>query len=402
MRKLASFLFGFVVLFFISAFPSYAYDLEVSCGNVGCSSFPPGPLFSENNGYPGWSVSKTVRGINDYGQTGSFAVEVLDSSDLDNLADVFQVGIRKTGEMVFLFTDSLDNFLKAGYVSLSDIGAGAYQDYDFIVSMDSSANNDYQDLKLSFDLALGFEILEPASEGGAGGGVAVSSVDTSPAVCGATAPLAPTGLSAAVLSDTEISLSWTAPSEPVTHYAVSYGTVSGTPTYGNSNIGNTTSYIVSQLGSGTTYYFVVYAVNDCASSGASSEVSATTTGLLGAFTEGPAPGFDVLGESQNASEEGELGGGMSTGVAGTSREKLCYWSLIFALFALILSVLILSRFKKRQTRQLLVPAVLSLLAFLADRYMHQWYFPSIFCDWMWLVAFFVFLLCWLFWRQKSS
>jgi hypothetical protein len=400
MRKLFAFLISFILLAFVFALPSFAYDLEVNCGNTGCSSFPPGPLFSEDNAYPGWSVTKTVRGRNNYDQTRSFAFKVLDSSDLDSLGDVLEINIKKTSEALSLYADSMTNFLNAGYLLLSDIGSGGYQDYDFVVTMDSSTNNDYQALELSFDLGLGFEMIESTSDSGTGG-PSVSGASFS-SVCEALAPSAPTNLSATVLSDTEISLSWTAPPETVTHYAVSYGLTSGSYLYGNSNIGNTTSLVISQLASATRYYFVVYAVNDCASSGASQEVSAATTGVFGVFTQGISPGFEVLGETENASEEGELGGGVSTGVAGATTEKLCYWSLALALLALVLSALIMSRFKKRQNKQLVVPIVLSLLAYFGDRFAHQWYLPTIFCDWMWLITLFVFFLSWLFWRQKSS
>jgi hypothetical protein len=54
---------------------------------------------------------------------------------------------------------------------------------------------------------------------------------------------------------------------PVTHYAVTYGEKWLDFDYGASNIGDTDTFVVTGLKPGTGYYFVVTAVNKCASSG---------------------------------------------------------------------------------------------------------------------------------------
>jgi chitinase len=92
--------------------------------------------------------------------------------------------------------------------------------------------------------------------GGSGGG-------------GGTAPAAPTGLSVTGTTSSSVSLSWTAPSGPVTGYYVfengsQVASVSGT------------SDTVTGLASSTSYTFAVAAYNSAGQSPQSSQVSATT------------------------------------------------------------------------------------------------------------------------------
>jgi Fibronectin type III domain/Carbohydrate binding domain len=87
---------------------------------------------------------------------------------------------------------------------------------------------------------------------------------------GGTAPAAPTGLTAAGITSSSVSLSWTAPSGPVTGYNVyengtDISTVTGTST------------TVSGLSASTTYTFAVAAYNSVGLSPQSSSVQATTS-----------------------------------------------------------------------------------------------------------------------------
>jgi hypothetical protein len=87
--------------------------------------------------------------------------------------------------------------------------------------------------------------------------------------------------SAASNSSNQITLTWTDAADPVSYYLIAYGTTSGQYIYGNPNIGNqgTTSYTVGSLVKGTTYYFVIKAVNGCNSGSWSNEASAIAGGL---------------------------------------------------------------------------------------------------------------------------
>ncbi|OGK31464.1 hypothetical protein A3F29_02605 [Candidatus Roizmanbacteria bacterium RIFCSPHIGHO2_12_FULL_33_9] len=108
---------------------------------------------------------------------------------------------------------------------------------------------------------------------------------------------APSGLSA-VGGLNSVTLTWNKANDPVSYYLVTYGLSSGSQAYGNPNVGDssTTSYTVSNLSGGITYYFKVRAGNGCAPGDFSGEVSVTPSG---GFVEGPATGFapGVLGAS---------------------------------------------------------------------------------------------------------
>ncbi|MDE3100575.1 MAG: hypothetical protein KGJ88_13985, partial [Verrucomicrobiota bacterium] len=97
-----------------------------------------------------------------------------------------------------------------------------------------------------------------------------------------TPPAAPTGLGATA-GNAQVALSWTA-SSGATSYNVKRATVSGGPYTTIANV-STTSYTDSSVTNGTTYYYVVSAVNSGGESANSSEASATPS----APTAPPAP-----------------------------------------------------------------------------------------------------------------
>jgi len=100
-------------------------------------------------------------------------------------------------------------------------------------------------------------------------------------------PPAPSGLTATAGSG-HVSLSWSA-SRGATSYNVLRSTTSGGP-YSQAGASTTTSYVDSSVTNGTTYYYVVTAVNDSGQSGDSNEASATPTGSF----SGVSVNIDVL------------------------------------------------------------------------------------------------------------
>ena len=102
--------------------------------------------------------------------------------------------------------------------------------------------------------------------------------------CGASVPTNPHITSVIATDSTSINLSWNPVNVPLTHYGLVYGVQSGVYLYGASNVGNVNSFTISGLSPKTTYYFSLFAINDCATSGYSNEVSATTLAVTNQAT----------------------------------------------------------------------------------------------------------------------
>ncbi|MEK7633717.1 MAG: Ig-like domain-containing protein [Patescibacteria group bacterium] len=191
-----------------------------------------------------------------------------------------------------------------------------------------------------------------SSSSTSGGGTTTASAP----VCNDTKPAsAPFGLTA-ISGLNSVTLTWNKASDPVSYYLVTYGTSSGSQTYGNPNVGgsSTTSYTITNLSGGATYYFKVRAGNGCKPGDFSNEASATPSG---GFVEGVAPGFEagVLGA---ATESANLAGkeptptatvinaGLVKGIQTVSKNKLMKY--IFPIILLILLIVLVFYFYKKR------------------------------------------------------
>ncbi|MCD6226154.1 fibronectin type III domain-containing protein [bacterium] len=363
--------------------------------------FPAGEVW-----FPGKSVTKSVLVGNlsatDSHQAGMrIRIRITDDSSLSRV-----LRIRVTyGTSVLV-----DGFLSelAGIeLPLTFIGPGGTVVYDLTASLGEEVGNDYQSKSTTVDFIFGFigsltSTPTPSPVSGGGGGTVAGTA--SPPGCSAVAPGKPANLTAVPGGEGEVILSWSPPSGTVTHYLIAYGTSSGNYLYGNPNVGNVTSYTVSGLSGGVTYYFVVKGVNDCAPGPFSDEAVAVAGGTLAAA--GPAVGFEVLGKKKEAAEEGELGGGIATTAGETAgvatSKKPCFWGVIFLLGGGLISWGYWRRKKKLVKKDLAFPAFFSVLALLGDKIMHRWFEPTVFCHWLWVGALGIIGGFAFWWFKKTS
>lgn len=111
--------------------------------------------------------------------------------------------------------------------------------------------------------------------------------------CSDASPAVPSGLQASGgPSSGEVTLAWNKV-DGADHYSLVFGSGSRQYQYGAADIGNVGRYVVKQLSPGQLYYFAVAAVEGCASSGFSSEVSARAKSVVGSGSATPTVGRDV-------------------------------------------------------------------------------------------------------------
>lgn len=133
---------------------------------------------------------------------------------------------------------------------------------------------DILDCTLNKSLSLSIKPGQSPASTPAGGASPAPAIIKYQGECSADTPPIPSNVNAkSGPGNGQVTLSWY-PSSPVTHYGINYGTQPKNYTQGAPNVGNVSSFIISDLLPGTRYYFTVYAVNECAPSAISYEANA--------------------------------------------------------------------------------------------------------------------------------
>jgi len=350
-------------------------DLTVSCEpgpapDPGfCETIPDNtPLFDETKWLPGNSITQTLTIQNQSPENDCNLYLSADTQADSVLKNVLENKISHNSSIVHQAT--MAQLLDAPTpIFLETIPTNQTYIYQWTTDMHTSANNNYQDLSLVFDLNLNFTCGIPPEP-------TPTPVPSSPA-CGLDAPGAPSGPTASPGGlPGEVLLSWTAPSDTLTHYAVLYGLASGDYLYGNWNVGTATTYTVSGLVPGQSYYFTVMAINDCAPGPYAEEVLGTATS--GALPPGIVPNESAVEFEQirgATTEAGELGGGdekgASTGI--NCCPKLSPWWWILLLFELFFLTIFYHRDDTKRKNTLLIHILLPTLLILLHVYLRKFF-----------------------------
>jgi len=316
MKRLLKILFSFLILSFFLVPQAKAADLDIDCPAPppACSKSGLDTLFSNSlDGfwYPGRSITKTLSLKNSSPETREMAIKGTRTSTVNILENVMHISI--VGGTTVIWSGPVADFYGQDKIEMGTFDSGSSLDYNFTVSMDSTAGDDYQNKETVFDLTLGFwgePIPTPTPTPVPG---VVLGAGVSAPVCTDTKPGTPAGLTVTILGAGSVRLIWTAPLQPYTYFLIAYSDNPNSPKWGNPNVGNVNTYTVSGLGSGT-YWFWLRAGNGCMPGAFAGPVSpGPITGVVGG---GVAPGFaeGVLGVETG--EEAETSPSPEGGVLG--------------------------------------------------------------------------------------
>ena len=407
------FLFLLFLIFNLSFFPSliYAADINIDCpatpGN--CSVTGADPLFSSADGlwFPGRLLSKTINLKNSSNSAQTMSLQANRSllsavipSPLED-ADIINISLIKPGSFL-IWAGDLANFYSAGEIDFGIFPSSAAADYSLAVSMNSSADNNYQDKEAKFDLILGFTTETAPAPGtdGIGGG------DASPPVCTDPVPATPANLSASSVSSTQVLLSWNHVSAPFTSYLIAFGPAIGDYRWGNPNVGSGNSYTVGSLTPGAQYCFYVRAQNGCMP-GQPSVPVCINPGSTISVSEIPPPGFQpgVLGE-QTEPEPNQTG--ENGNIIGLTNQCLRHWLPLLWLFALFINFLnyrhqLQKRPSQRSSWFHYYAILTSLITYIIDRCFLKnrccLIFPP-YCHYFYFAHLFSFLLPWYYYHRR--
>ncbi|NMA64825.1 MAG: hypothetical protein GX957_01100 [Clostridiaceae bacterium] len=117
-------------------------------------------LFDADNIYPGWSNSYTLRIKNKKNKLASYTITI-DFEDKDTglylLSDVLALKSEREGNINEFRLKELKNKLLQ---KKTEIGAGKTHVYNFTLSMDEEAGNEYQNLSLDVELIVSAELAQ--------------------------------------------------------------------------------------------------------------------------------------------------------------------------------------------------------------------------------------------------
>lgn len=386
-------LFLITLTYLFSSNLVFAADLEVSCNSSSCSSNPSnGSIFNETNILPTNTFARTLKAANTSADALNFAIEVVNpykTNTSPSLANVISITITETESASVVYgPKTINQWQTDGFIVLSNIPAGQERNYLFNATF-ANVGNEYQSKELIFDINLGFDALpQNYSNGGEVNGS--SDGGDGRQVCNSSSPLTAPSLTAIQGSANTVLLSWSAVT-PATHYMIQYGVNSGEYIYGASNVGNVTSFVVSGLSAGQTYYFRVAGINDCMPGPWSNEANTSTFGTI--FEQAPAPGFQVLGANEDLTPTPTITG-QELGTADTScLDTYYYWWLPLIFQALlIVTYLVLIGNKKHRRYFWILPTIISLISQIIHYLLGCNCATGKWCPWYWLLNLLILLI----------
>lgn len=404
MKKLFGLLIFTLGLFFTR--PVFAgNDITITCnsGASECTISPNLPIFNEANIYPGYTTSQNFYVDNNRNGTCNLTLKATSNSESDLLSSKIFINITGTNNSNdlnishYLLQDLLDPLKPK--LSLGHINKNQKNNYQWTITLDRSADNNFQNLISNFSVNFNFECQDESSDTSGnvlGTSVSVnSSNNPSPPQCTNSTPLAPTGFYA-VDNNGSATLHWNQTLSDHTGYLIAFGTSPGNYQYGADNIGNEDHYTVRSLTPNAQYCFYVRSLNGCMPGertpeyciNPGSNIVATNAtpegfrpGVLGVTTDNESPSITP---SSDKNSSGEI-----LGETITTCQK--QWLPLLFLLAFLINFILISRFSPNWFVLLLISTITLIIDYILSKnsccYGQKWL-----CNYYWVGNILSFLI----------
>ncbi|MCW1948850.1 MAG: fibronectin type III domain-containing protein [Candidatus Shapirobacteria bacterium] len=402
MKKLFEFLIFSLSLFFTR--PVFAgNDITITC-NPGsdCTKSSELPIFNETNIYPGFTFSQQFFVDNNRNGTCNLTLKATSNSESNLLSQKILLSIIGTNNdndlniSNYLLSDLLDS--SKPNLSIGHINKNKKNNYLWSVTLDRSADNNYQNLNSNFNVNFNFQCDEESADN-PGNVLGTSTGTTSnPGApqCTNSVPSAPTGFYATEYSGGSVTLHWNHTVSDHSGYLIAFGTSPGNYQYGAPNIGNDDHYTVRGLTPNAQYCFYVRSLNGCMPGERTPEycinpgsniIAANTTpdgfqpGVLGVTTDNQSSDETTDGTDKNV---GEI---LGESVAVCQKQ----WLPLLFLLAFLINFIVISRFSPNWFVLFLFPAITLLIDYIFSKnnccYGQKWL-----CNYYWIGNILSFLI----------
>jgi len=383
MKKLTVFLFLFISSFLVK--PVFAgNDITITC-NTGsdCIKSSELPLFSENNIYPGYSVSQVFSVDNNRNGPCHLTFKADSLSKVpDILSQKILINISGINNDYSLVNYSLNDLLDPAKssVSLGHINKNIENKYSWSATFDKDANNEYQSLTSNFNINFNFECDEETGDNPLNISDNPSS-NQGTAQCTNSAPDAPTHLVAYRNTNGSIRLTWDHTISDHTGYLIAFGISSGNYQYGAPDVSNVSTYTVEGLTPGAQYCFYVRSLNGCMPGGRTPEYCINPGSTIIPLETNPPTGFEsgVLGAITESPIPTESNGN----TLGANTDCTHRWLPLLFIVAFLINLIYIRYIRKYK----ITPFLISLMFFLIDQYILKsrcCFGPSWFCNYFWI------------------
>ncbi len=145
-----------VATFFFSVKSVFAADLSVVCSESSCSTSPAGaPLFNEVGFAPGQSITRTIYVQNNNSNDDcSLNLIVKNPHDETNLASVLAAVINDGSTN--LYSDLFSQLFPTKTINMGVIPKSGSKTFSWLVTLNSAADNSYQNSQTTFDFDMAF------------------------------------------------------------------------------------------------------------------------------------------------------------------------------------------------------------------------------------------------------